>query len=255
MYKLLEMAAAISMAFVLLSISAVDAQAQNPWTLSGNNIFNNNTGNVGVGSGANNPGSLFVVSEASATLPTPIVNNIATFANLDGNPTRVTFDSFGTVGGNLTYRLARGTAASQSATQLGDIFGVVSGFGYGATSYSGAARAQFRLVAAQNWSDTAQGTYISFLTTLNNTVNTVEAMRIDNTGFVGIGTTTPGSILDINGGFLHTTFNSGVTHTIPATNSNGGLTMGSRSSAGRCIGWSDQGRRPRLMTGSQSAVR
>ena len=216
---------------MVLGLGLMEGRAQsNPWTVSGSNIFNNNTGNVGVGSGATNPGSLFVVSSGSSTPPAPLGSNVATFANLDGNPTRVTFDSFGTWGGTLTCRLARGTAASPSSTQLSDILGAVTVFGYGSTHYSPAGMAQLRFAAAQNWTDAAQGTYISFVTTINGTVNPVEVMRIDNTGFVGIGTITPTEPLDVNGNALVTgTVTSG------SITSSGNITAASGTISGAVV--------------------
>jgi hypothetical protein len=43
------------------------------------------------------------------------------------------------------------------------------------------------------WSDTAQGTRITFSTTANTTTTTTEKMRIDDAGNVGIGTSSPSS--------------------------------------------------------------
>jgi hypothetical protein len=47
------------------------------------------------------------------------------------------------------------------------------------------------MTAAEAWTNTAQGAYLAFGTTPIGTVTTAEAMRIDNTGFVGIGTMAP----------------------------------------------------------------
>jgi len=64
-----------------------------------------------------------------------------------------------------------------------------------------------KFFAAEAWTDAAQGTYISFATTpkgSNNYVNGVpgaapERLRITDAGWVGIGTTAPGAMLEVNG--------------------------------------------------------
>jgi hypothetical protein len=49
--------------------------------------------------------------------------------------------------------------------------------------------------AAEDWTDTTQGTYIKFKTTTIGGTTTSEKMRISDSGNVGIGTTSPVSIL------------------------------------------------------------
>src|SRR5581483_3223437 len=68
---------------------------------------------------------------------------------------------------------------------------------YGATGYSASARASILGAAAQNWTDSAQGSYLAFGTTPNGSTTLAERMRIDQSGFVGIGNTSPAAMLDI----------------------------------------------------------
>lgn len=93
---------------------------------------------------------------------------------------------------------ARGTVSSPSAVQANDAIGGLRSGGYGATSWSGR-RANLLFWAAENWTDTAQGAYITFETTTAGTSTQAERMRIDSSGNVGIGTTSPQHLLHVAG--------------------------------------------------------
>lgn len=189
--------------------------------------FRSGASGLGIG-GANNvsfgrldilsPGS-FIAGTASPD-PTLVVNQntvaLPATANLasekwaiqvggpDGIPPVIGIDSFGT--GNLSvfsvldFRRTNGTAATPTALRSGDLIGVLGGIGYAATHYSGGA-VQMRYYATQDWTDGAQGGAIAFLTTANNIVaagNALERVRIDQSGFVGIGSNSPSSLLHVN---------------------------------------------------------
>jgi hypothetical protein len=73
----------------------------------------------------------------------------------------------------------------------------VSGRGYGATGFAAGSRVIIYGCAAETWTDAAQGTYLSFFTTATGGTTVSEKMRITSTGRVGIGTSSPGFILDV----------------------------------------------------------
>jgi hypothetical protein len=98
------------------------------------------------------------------------------------DPTALSFDSYGTVASNIIGRRAEGTVGSPSACLTDDALLVLNGRGYGATGFSNASRAAIRLLAAENWTDTAQGAYIRFETTQAGGTNRTERMRITDTG-------------------------------------------------------------------------
>lgn len=149
-------------------------------------------GNVGVGTTA--PNAKFVVSANAAGAPTPASVTLAQFVSGDGTNHRVLIDGIG-AGANLTLRSSGtgSTIASPVAMASGAQLGALAFFGYGATGYTASNRAAVIVNASENWTDTAQGTYMTFNTTPNGAAASAERLRIDHNGNVGIGTTSPGA--------------------------------------------------------------
>jgi trimeric autotransporter adhesin len=108
---------------------------------------------------------------------------------------------------NLAGRYALGTSSAPLAVSSGNA--LVS---FGARGYTGSAftsdRARITMSADQTFTSGANGTRISFFTTTNGTTAISERMRIDNTGFVGIGTTSPERRLHVFNGSSGVTPNS-----------------------------------------------
>ena len=100
------------------------------------------------------------------------------------------------VGALFLGRKTRGTAAAPTAVLAGDNLANFAGRGYGATNF-GTGGATIVMRAAENWTDTAQGTAMHFLTTQNGTNTLAQRMILDNLGNVGIGTPTPSAPLEI----------------------------------------------------------
>jgi len=102
--------------------------------------------------------------------------------------------------GNFPFfsgRRARGTIASPSAVQSGDLLMRYGGAGYGATSFPSGNRATLEFYAAENWTDTAQGTYVTIGTTATGSITVAERLRVTASGNIGIGTATPASRLHV----------------------------------------------------------
>jgi hypothetical protein len=104
---------------------------------------------------------------------------------------------------NFNFFTARGTAASPSAILGGDNLGQFAAAGYNGAAFPGS-KVKVTFMATENWTPTANGTTMSFQTTANGTTARTERMRIDNTGYVGIGTTTPDQLLTVAGS-IHST--------------------------------------------------
>jgi hypothetical protein len=103
-------------------------------------------------------------------------------------------------GVNMRNYRARGTIASPSAILANDRLAAVLAGGYTSAGAFSAPMAGMNIYAAENFTGTAQGTYLSFVNSANGTATAqVERMRIDQNGNVGIGTTSPASKLTVKG--------------------------------------------------------
>ncbi|MCX6724163.1 MAG: hypothetical protein NT155_03285 [Candidatus Staskawiczbacteria bacterium] len=100
---------------------------------------------------------------------------------------------------SMVYRKARGTKSTPTALQSGDSIGGLAFRGYGATGFPSASTALISSVAEQTFTDSAMGTALAFKTTPLNSITSTEVMRINNAGFVGIGTASPTNILSLGG--------------------------------------------------------
>jgi hypothetical protein len=80
---------------------------------------------------------------------------------------------------------ANGTSAAPTALNSGDSIAFFGARGYGSTGFS-SYKGALNINAAQNWTDTAQGTRLRFLTTPNGTNTVVEKMRLDHDGVLRI---------------------------------------------------------------------
>src|SRR6266404_1479390 len=196
--QVIWIAATIGFAWAFLLATPSTGSAQ--WTVSPsptptNNIYYN-AGNVGIGTNA--PDQKLVVSANSATTLPASVGTINLFGP-DSSAVYMVVNGFAAQAG-LLIRRANTTAASPSALQATDFIGFFGAAGYGSTGYLGT-RARVGFYASENWTDSANGTYMAFNTTANGaaTAGGTERMRIDNTGNVGIGTATPTAILHIQG--------------------------------------------------------
>ena len=145
------------------------------------------------------PTSLLTVGGQTTSVAAQSSDVVAQFYNGNANNTRLQMDAFAG-NNNLTMRRANNTAASPSALAANDLIGLVAWIGYGASAYS-TARATISGYAGENWSATAQGTYLVFSTTANTGTTLAEKARITGAGDMAIGTgAAPASRLDIGAG-------------------------------------------------------
>jgi hypothetical protein len=94
-------------------------------------------------------------------------------------------------------RRARGTQSLPSAVLAGDTLMLVGARGYMDTGGFSANKAVIHMYAAENFTSTTNGTYITFSTTPIGSTSRAVRMTIGDAGNVGIGTTSPGAKLNI----------------------------------------------------------
>lgn len=129
----------------------------------------------------NDSGKLLTVNANAVALPAPPNGTILQLGQADTVAARVTLDAFA-VGPQFTGRRAQGTAAAPSALTLNATLAALTAFGYGATGYSITSRASILLIAAENWTDAAQGTNILFNTTAIGGTSNTERARLSSAG-------------------------------------------------------------------------
>lgn len=90
---------------------------------------------------------------------------------------------------NIIGRRANGTSALPTPLLSSDVITRFGGGGYGTSAFFDNA-ASITIGAAENWTDTAQGSRIRFLTTTNTTAAPTEKMRLDHDGVMRFYNTT-----------------------------------------------------------------
>ena len=116
---------------------------------------------------------------------------LETSSNSDGSIFASTYVSSG-VGASFVGRKSRGTLSSPSGISSGDTIASLLARGYtSGGAFSGNVGA-ISIVAAEAFTSSANGTNITFATTATGATSRTERMRIDSSGNVGIGMSSPG---------------------------------------------------------------
>jgi hypothetical protein len=113
-----------------------------------------------------------------------------------GDSSRVRLRSYGGLGILFGERASGSLAAPAALTAGSQIFFFGAG-GFDGTAFKSNATAGLRVFAAQNWSPTGHGSYLTLETTANGATSNTERMRITDAGNVGSGTTTPSERLHV----------------------------------------------------------
>lgn len=147
------------------------------------------------GGGATGSGTINVLAKWLVTGSTLTDSHLTDYASASppyaelyfpGNATTFFATAYGSgYYGNFQGRAARGTLASPTASQSGDALAYFAARGYGATGFASAARAGIAFLAAENWTDAAQGTYASIYTTPTGSVTATERLRVSAAGTIG----------------------------------------------------------------------
>jgi hypothetical protein len=147
------------------------------------------SGNVSIGGRL--PDCALMVTKNAAALPawsgtTPVVH----FGGVDDTETRLVFDSFASSNANwcpsISFRRARGTAASPSAVNSGDILGRIEAGGHNGSAFA-PIKGAILFSAAENWGGGANGTDFGWYLTPkgSTTVGRVAGITSGGTLFVG----------------------------------------------------------------------
>lgn len=117
----------------------------------------------------------------------------------------VSISTWGTGAPYIIGRGAGGTVAAPTATASGQILLSIVGRGYD-TGYFTADAARIRIGAAEAYTTTAHGSYLSFMTTPTGTTNPVEALRVNSDGALLIPATVTGASpgaggISVSGGY------------------------------------------------------
>jgi len=159
------------------------------------------SGPLGVGTANptySSPANLLDVSTTDTTSFVRFENTNSTSARW---PTMVVSNYMGTVSGGFpifSVQNSRGTLNVPTTMQSQDPLGEIEFAGYDGSTTDNTA-ANIIAYTTQAWTSSAHGSQLMFQTTPNNSTTYQPRMLIDQSGNVGIGTTSPSSILEING--------------------------------------------------------
>jgi hypothetical protein len=123
---------------------------------------------------------------------------VAHLVGADGAVARVRAVGYGDRS-QLSFFRANGTAAAPTSVVANDILGLINGAGYDSISGNFSGRVNQQFLAAENWTATAQGTFIAWFTTTKTTLSLVERVRLDDAGNLLIGVTSGTEKLTVAG--------------------------------------------------------
>lgn len=114
-----------------------------------------------------------VINLNGGTLPSAPTGTVLYGSNVDNTNARLELVTYGSGVGILGFRRAKGTNASPSAIQSGDILGQFQADGYGATTFGSGSAWTVRATASENWTDSAKGAYGSLMARVKGTAGGV----------------------------------------------------------------------------------
>lgn len=135
------------------------------------------------------------------SLSQPVVSALSSFAVVNSNLTTV---AYGGAPAFLAYK-ANGTEAAPTAVTVNQLMSSFNARGHDGTAWIQATKGRVTISAAENWTPTANGTFIGFFTTAIGTSSLTERLRIADSGNIGIGTTVTGAKLTVAGNITAST--------------------------------------------------
>jgi hypothetical protein len=161
-------------------------------------------GNVAVGASITTATGPLTVSQNTHATPLAYAGSTPTAQLIGANSTTnvMTMDAF-TSTSYLIFRSAEGTSASKTATLANRTLGEIGCAGYQTTTsaFTTGSSPSISFLAAENYTGSAQGTYMTFSTTLIGSTSRSERMRILDTGCIIVGGTSGTQTLTVTGTF------------------------------------------------------
>jgi len=106
-------------------------------------------------------------------------------------------DGFGANATALTLRRANGTSASPTAVTSGQVMAEFDAIGYGTSQFAPNQTGSIAFIAAETFTNTANGTHIAFYTAPVGSITETERLRIHASGRVLIGTTVDDGVTEL----------------------------------------------------------
>lgn len=143
-----------------------------------------------------NPGDLGLMAPLNITIneagltktPAIVTGSVAQFTGRDNRAPILVLDSYGIdntrtiTGGELVFRTGRGTNASTTAVQNGDRLGEVTAAGWASNGYGGLGVGGLRILANENFTDTARGSKLELYVIPNGTLTVTTIATVNSTG-------------------------------------------------------------------------
>lgn len=150
------------------------------------------TGNIAAGAISGTSGT-FNLNAAGAGVPAFPAGTGLGLVGVDGASATFTVDSYanGVAGAGVVFigRRADGTGAAPTAVQSGENIFFLGSRGYGTSGFLTASTGGIQITAAENYTNTAGGTTMSFLTTKKTTTTRQAAIAISDVGHTQTGVT------------------------------------------------------------------
>ena len=166
--------------------------------------------------------TLVVNANTSTAPPTPLSGTVVDIHGVNGSPARYAVNAYAS-NAALTFVRANGTMAAPTAVASGDAIGAVLGTGYNSAAYT-LSKSSILFYAAENWTTTANGTEIRFVTTPIGSATAAECFTMGPSGQFGPVTVgvpnygTSGQVFTSNGASAAPSWQSVSVQGIPALN-------------------------------------
>jgi len=137
----------------------------------------------------------------AVALPTGPNGTVLQLGGTDSTNTGLLLDGFGSTP-FISLRRANGNNGAQSQSLVGNNLGRIGAYGYGASAYATNPRSSVQFIAAENWTNTAQGSYVEIAatpigSTAQAVVATVSSVGLAITGKISGNTGAAGVALSV----------------------------------------------------------